>query len=362
MTPTDKTPRPRQVTVAGWLVVLGSAFSVLTAFEVVSGVRSLDTREAIEKFLADPPGSGLGLDVESAVVALQAAASVAAVCAVMTAILGVFVLRRDRTARRALSVLAVPLFFSGLVLGGFMTSLVAASAAVLWLSPSREWFAGRPLPEGSADRLWPGSSVPAARPPSTEQNPTPYGALPPHPTPYAAPHGDTSAAPHGDTSAALSSGPVSPARPDAVSVAVALTLVSSVLVLLIAAFGVIAVAATPDMVMEEMQRQSPELAEQGLSRTTVLVTSLVTGGLLVVAALLAIGFAVGVLARRTWAARGLLVMAVLTAAFGALASIGSLVAVLPALAALIVFRCLRRPDARAWLAADRPAPDRPPES
>lgn len=350
MTPTDKTPRPRQVTVAGWLVVLGSAFSVLTAFEVVSGVRSLDTREAIERFLADPPGSGLGLDVESAVVALQVTASVAAVCAVMTAILGIFVLRRDSTARLVLSVLAVPLFLSGLVLGGFMTSLVAASAALLWLSPSREWFAGRPLPEGSADRLWPGSAPAASSRPSTEQDPTPYGALPPHPTPYAAPQG----AEQGPLQGSLQGAPSPGTRPGAASVAAALTLVSSALVLLIAAFGVIAVAATPDMVMEEMQRQSPELAEQGLSRSMILTTSLVTGGLLGVAALLAMAFAIGVLARRRWAARGLLVMAVLTAVFGVVASVGSLVAVLPAIAALVVLRCLRRPEVRAWLAAVHP--------
>lgn len=353
----DKTPRPRQATVAGWLVVLGSVFSVLTAFEVVSGVRSLDTREAIEKFLAEPPGSGLGLDVESAVVALQVTASVAAVCAVMTAILGVFVLRRDRTARVGLSVLAVPLFLSGLVLGGFMTSLVAASAALLWLSPSREWFAGRPLPEGAADRLWPGSgpsraprgesSRPDARPdarPDTQSDTQPDTAPHPHPTPYADAGHDPNRA----------SAPVPTRRPDAVSVAVVLTLVSSGLVLLVSAVGVLAVSLSPDMVMEEMRRQSPELAEQGLTRSTVLVTSLVTGGLLVVSALLAIGFAVGVLARRTWAARGLLVMSAVTVVFSLLASIGSLVAVLPAIAALVVFRSLRRADARAWLDRQHP--------
>lgn len=350
VTSPDTTPRPRQATVAGWLVVLGSAFSVLTAFEVVSGVRSLDTREAIDDFLRDAPGSGLGLDVESAVVALQVTASVAAVCAVMTAVLGVFALRRDRHARLGLTVLAVPLFVSGLALGGFMTSLVAAAAALLWLSPSREWFAGRPLPEGSADRVWPGgASSSEPRPESTEQNPTPYGAPRPHPTPYGAPQ-----ASHPGAGAAPTS------RPDAVSIAVALTLVCSGLVLLVAGFGVVTVALTPELVMEELQRQSPELADQGLSRTAILTTSLVTGGLMVVATLLAIGFALGVLARRAWAARGLLVMAVLSAVFGVLASVGSIVAVLPAIAGVVVFRCLRRPDSRAWLESAAPTPPPPP--
>lgn len=347
MTPTDSSPRPRQTTVAGWLIVLGSALSVMTAFEVVGGVRSIDTREAVERFLAEPPGNGFGLDVESGVVALQVTASVAAVCAVMAGILGVFVLRRDRAARLGVSVLALPLFVTGLALGGFMTSLVAAAAVLLWLSPSREWFAGRPLPEGSLERLWPGppstgrSATPELSPPTGDPatTTTPAAAT----TPYGAPHEPAH--------------PSVPAtRPDAVSAAVVLTLVSSALVLLVAAFGVVTVALMPDLVMEELERQSPDLVDQGLGRTAILTTSLVTGAMLVVATLLAIAFAIGVLARRRWAARGLLVMAVLTAVFCVLASLGSLVAVLPAIAAVIVIRCLRKPESRAWVASRESVP------
>ena len=51
-----KLVRPPQVTVAGWLVVAGSVVVVLMAFDQVSALRSLETREAVEEYLSKPPG------------------------------------------------------------------------------------------------------------------------------------------------------------------------------------------------------------------------------------------------------------------------------------------------------------------
>ena len=65
---------------------------------------------------------------------------VAAGCATAAGILGYQVLRRSKSARLALTVLAAPLFLTGMVTGGFVSSLVAASAVMLWLQPARDWF------------------------------------------------------------------------------------------------------------------------------------------------------------------------------------------------------------------------------
>ena len=55
------------------------------------------------------PADGLGLSVDAARTALRVSAMVAAACATAAAILGYQVMQRSRSARVALSVLAVPL-------------------------------------------------------------------------------------------------------------------------------------------------------------------------------------------------------------------------------------------------------------
>ena len=87
---------------------------------------------------------------------------VAAGCATAAAILGYQVLRRSRSARLALTLLAVPLFVTGLVTGGFTSSVVAASAVMLWFQPARDWFNGvvrEPRPE-VANRVAPPAAPP----------------------------------------------------------------------------------------------------------------------------------------------------------------------------------------------------------
>src|SRR5690606_6545836 len=55
-----------------------------------------------------------------------------------------FALRGDTGARIGLSVLAVPLAVSAAATGGFVTFMVVAAVVLLWVQPSRNWFAGRP--------------------------------------------------------------------------------------------------------------------------------------------------------------------------------------------------------------------------
>ena len=73
---------------------------------------------------------------------MRTVSMVAAGLATAAAILGWHVLKRNRAARVGLSILAVPLFLCGLVTGGFLASVVAASVAMLWLAPARHWFDG----------------------------------------------------------------------------------------------------------------------------------------------------------------------------------------------------------------------------
>ena len=153
-TPTEQ--RPPQVTLASSIVMFASVLVLLGAWERVSTLGSLETQESIRSFLAEPPFSSLGLDVPGASDLLRVLALVAAASACATAILGWYVRKPDRSARLGLSIFAVPVFVSGMTVGGLASSFVAAGAAMLWLTPGREWFAtGRwtppaPRPEPAA--------------------------------------------------------------------------------------------------------------------------------------------------------------------------------------------------------------------
>ena len=135
--------RPTPVTIAGWLVVGGSIGVVFGAFAQVAGLRSLATRESVEKYLSEPPGNALDLGVHDVLDIIRVLATIAAVCAAATAVLGYQVLQRSRSARVAVTVLVVPMFLTGLVTGGLAPALVAAAVVMLWFQPARGWFDDR---------------------------------------------------------------------------------------------------------------------------------------------------------------------------------------------------------------------------
>lgn len=335
-------PRPRQTTMAGVMVMLAASFVVLSVWDTVSRLRSIETRESIEKFLADAPGSGLDLSVESMIQVLHVIAMVAALCSVAAVALGWQALQGSRQARVVLSVLAIPIFLTGLVAGGFMSSLVAVASSMLWLSPSREWFAGKPIPEpakpGQARRdtnvqaltgQSPGPDATSVQPPPAGGWGTGTGTV-------------TVTAAATDTTAA----PVQ--RPDAVKVALVLTVVMAGIVLAMTLASLVLLVAQPDLVLEELRRQNPDLEDQGITESLLLTTSYVSGAVTIVWSLVAIVLAFLMAGRRGWAARGLMICAAACALFCLLATLASPVALIPAAAAIATVSCLRRPDVRAW--------------
>src|SRR4051794_22205787 len=146
MSPETTAPRPRQVTFASYLVIASSVLLVLSVFERLAGLRSLESRDAVERFVSQPPGSDLGVGVEAVLDIVRTVSMAAAALGAAAAVLGYYVLQGNRSARVGLTVLAVPLVLCGLVTGGFLASVVAASVAMLWLAPARLWFAGKTAP------------------------------------------------------------------------------------------------------------------------------------------------------------------------------------------------------------------------
>lgn len=191
--------RPSQVTVAGWSVAIASAFLLLSAFDALGSLHTVETRDQLTQAIDSGNLQGLGISVAEAVDAKRWALYVSAVAAVLTGILGVFVLRRDKAARIGISIGAVPIVLAVPLTGSFLAMLVGAGAAVLWTRPARDWFAGR-APTPREPKVQAPTEPPAWVPPvdvsgvSTRSTsgaprpaPTPGWGVPPGHPPYAPP-------------------------------------------------------------------------------------------------------------------------------------------------------------------------------
>jgi hypothetical protein len=284
----DKTaPRPPQVTIAAWLVMVGSVFVVLTAFDQIAGLHTMETREAVEDFLSQGgAGDTLGLDVQGTLGVLRVVTMVAAACATAAAILGYHVLRRSRSARLVLSLLAVPLFLAGFTVGGLVPAMVVGAITMLWFQPARDWLDGKtprtaPRPPEATPPVPPLPTAAPVQPP-----PSPWTAPPEGPTP-ADPQQPRPVAGFGEQPSAplWSAPPTAPAppsrRPPALVWACSLTWAGAGLTFVTMMISVALMLATPDLVLYELYRQDPSLASDGPSADTLRTTVVVVGIVLV---------------------------------------------------------------------------------
>ncbi len=363
---------------AAWMIIGGSVLLVGAVFERVSTLHRLETQESVRQFLSEPPLNGFGLDLEGALTILRTMSMVTAGCAAAAAILGYHVLKRNRGARIGLTVLAVPLFIAGFVIGGFLSSLVAVAAVMLWLAPARDWFNGvaparreqsepqqqrpewpPPLPQspppaagprpqqgfGSIPSGSPGSVPPAAPPPAAP--PPTYGPPPPGAQPYPAP---PPAFPPYDPSWQPHPAQRRP-RPRAVIAACVVAWVFSSLAVLVVSASALVVAASPDLLIDEMYRQNPDLAAQSITQHSLQVLTYVTAAIVAVWAVAAIVLAVLAFRRASWARVGLLASAGGAGGLCLVASLQSVFMVVPLFACVVTFSLLLRPDVREWFAA-----------
>jgi hypothetical protein len=256
------------------------------------------------------------------------------------------VLRRSRSARLGLTVIAVPLFVTGLATGGFLTSLVAVATTLLWLGPSRAWL------DGTLQREDPGTRHPSPPPrisvPPQHDQPPPFPSGPPQPgsppSAWPAPGWPAPTAP-------------SPRRPDAVVWACAITWASCALVLAGSAASLTLLLADSTMVWEEVRRQNPQLTTGStIDRETLLRTTYATLAAVAVWSLAASVVAVLVHRRSAGARITLVVSASVAAAVSLLGVISTAVMLVPAAACLATVALLVRPEVRAWFAVPRSDP------
>jgi len=135
--------RPRQVTFGGTQAIVGGALSTVLLIATAQQLYEQPMTEALEQALADPRAAGLDITVETARTIAKYTIMVMGVLSVASLVLGVFVLRRHRPARVALTILGVLVALATLLAGppGWAVSVyVAASVVMLWSKPARAWF------------------------------------------------------------------------------------------------------------------------------------------------------------------------------------------------------------------------------
>ncbi len=175
-------------------------------------------------------------------------------CATAAAVLGFHAMKGSTRARLGLSVLAVPIFLGGFATGGFLTSLVAAGTALLWVGPSALWFRGEPVPE----------RAPRAEPRPLPSRPSPPVSSPPPP----------------DARRRGSAAPPEPVtlRPDAVVWACVLTWAFSSLTIVVMAASAVLMATSPDLVFDELARQNADLSgDSALLTEATYLTAAIAG-------------------------------------------------------------------------------------
>ena len=352
-------PRPPQTTFAAGLVIGGSILLVLFAFQSISGLRSLETREAVEEFLSGPPGDGMGLSVPDVLTIMRVLTMVAASSAVAAAILGFYALQRSRSARVALSVLAPVVATTGLVLGGLLSSAVAVAVVMLWLQPSRDWFDGvtpspaperRPDPAPTPDRELPS---PWGPPPSqgaapTTTRPRPYTGFGNAPQTQAGPV-QGAPAPQSPYGAVRPSAPGR--RPGAVLWAAVLTWVMSGLMAGGMVMATVVIGLSPELVMDEVRRREPTMADD-ITEDMLLGTMIAMAAIVVLWCAAAAVFAWFAFRRASWGRVALMISAGVAAACCLLgAAVGSFPLLVPLAACAVTVSLLLRPEVRAWYSA-----------
>ncbi|WP_210503060.1 hypothetical protein [Nocardioides xinjiangensis] len=384
--------RPPQVTLAVGIVVLSSVVVLLSVWERVTTLGSLETQEAVRDALAEAPFSSLDLTVNATTDLIRVMCMVAAACACATAILGWYARRPDRAARLGLTLFAVPVFVTGMAAGGLAGSFVAAGAAMLWLQPAREWFAtgrwtppdpaagrgrgaGRSAPPAdpaSPPDPWarpaqdapqgPTSPPPASRPfgepaPSGEpgrpgqpgapaQGPVaPHASTSPYGQPYPPGHAQGAAAPWHQ--------PARPqARPGALVAAFVITVVTAGGLLAMSLLWLAIAGLSPDFLMSVLEQEQPQLVEDGMTLQEVRAVVVAVSGAFIVWCAVALVLAGFAMARREWARRGLMASAAFSAGTCFVLVLTAPIVLVPAAAAVATVVCLRRGDVRRWFALD----------
>lgn len=372
-------PRPRQVTTAGVMGVTGSVLVILSLFDTLASLRTVEVRESVESYLASPQGEDLGVSTAWFLDALHVTVLANGAFAATAAVLGVYVFQRHQGARIGFTIAAGLLVVGMWVVAGFLPSVlvgvtivVAFAAALMWSPPARDWFAGRaprqPEPLVAPPPRPIRHDPPPASPPSSSWAPPvapPGESAPgasPQPAPAAYPFGEqrpsTATLPYPAPSAlgATPEQPVAARRPGAVAAALLMTWLCSGVVLF--SFGVVLLMLllAQDTLLSAVRR-NPAVQDYGLTTADLLSALWVTVAIFLFWSLAGLVLATLAWRRVTFGWVLLVVSAVMTALVGFVTFPFGLLVGIPA--ALTAGLLLSGPARRWYLQRDQLPPQGP---
>lgn len=376
--------RPRQVTMAAAVGVISSVLLVVGLFDTLDRLRTPAMRDVVDEFLAEAPGSSLGLETAQVIDAMRVLAFVTGALAAMMLVFAIFVLQRHRGARIGFTVVAALLLLS-VPVAGLMPFFLAVAAFLLWSQPARDWYAGRPPASATAgdsrrmtafnegrpaslqqDRPVPGpqpdpqppTPVPALDPASdhppsdqSDRTPAPYPgfAQPPSQQQPAQPNqqpGYPAGYDFGHPPAQATSHRDPEKRPVTVTVAAALTWIGAGLTALLMVVFMAVLAGGGDAFIEEFERAARE-SDVTLTADEVLAIGWAISATFLVWSLISMALAVFAF-RRSNAARIALVVSAVVAALFSLVAIMSVVSVVSLLLAGATVVLLFTGGANQW--------------
>jgi hypothetical protein len=368
---------------AGWVGGGASLAMLLSVGELMSRLNTVALRQQVSDFLAAQGGMSLNLDVDQALLVARIGLLVTGAASAATLVFAVFAVRRDKSARIAMSVLAAPLLVCGVFIDPFLAGFIVAAAVLLWTGPARDWYAGR-TPRPDVRPAGPSTGGEHGHPP---QNP--FGAPPPGPpvsgSPPSGPPSPSAPAPFGSSYGEPTSAPVpppgpyqqgpyapgpyqqwagvvpGPTRPRPVTTACLIAWATSGLVVLMMAGTLLALRS--GQVVQDMRTRlgdNPALTQSGLSFDQVVVMVRVMAGLLLVWALAAMVLTVFAHRRHGWARIALAVSAAVAAVLGLVSSISFPGFLLVSAAAVATIVLLFNRQSSQWYAGANGPSGQPP--
>lgn len=349
--------RPGQATLAVGLIGVGSLLVVATAWERIAGLQTIPVQDQLSRMAADDPFGG-GMSAESLATMLRVFAMIGGGAAAAAGVLAFQVWQRSASARIVLTCLAPLLFVGWLGTSGFFEPIVLSGIVLLWMAPTRDWYAGRDWQAallerggyGRAERPNPFAAPPRSTDPTDPSQPPPPAPprLPIAPPPASGDGGPPWASapppmPYPHQWSASAYPPLRGAqRPGALIWACVITWIATAMVAGSLALTSLLVLADDPVLNDALVSSGRSLAE---IRSAVLVTAAIAVPLSVLAAGLAIGVMIG---RPAWARIGLAACSSFTGIACIFLTFVSLPVVVPGLAALTVAFLLARRDVIDW--------------
>jgi hypothetical protein len=146
---TQTARRPRQVTLASLIAGFGALLVLVNIFVVMADWGSTSIREGVEDALDSAPLGSAGISVDTALEMLRIMLMVVAAGCVAAVVLAIYTVRRNRSARVGLTVLASAWALLSLAFGlaGLLLAPIAVGCVILlWSAEARSWFASDTSP------------------------------------------------------------------------------------------------------------------------------------------------------------------------------------------------------------------------